>query len=59
MFFLFLPVDVTDPDEVTAAFATASEQGVIRAGVHCAGRGRPMRILTKDGKAADLAPFEA
>ncbi|MDI3418184.1 SDR family NAD(P)-dependent oxidoreductase [Streptomyces luteolus] len=55
----FVPVDVQDPDVVAAAFAAADEQGPIHAVVHCAGRGRPMRVLTKDGKAADPAPFEA
>ncbi|MFE7214178.1 SDR family NAD(P)-dependent oxidoreductase [Streptomyces sp. NPDC057611] len=55
----FVPTDVTSSDAVTAAFAAAREQGPIRAVVHCAGRGRPMRILTKDGKATDQAPFEA
>ncbi|MDI3389165.1 SDR family NAD(P)-dependent oxidoreductase [Streptomyces sp. B-S-A8] len=55
----FVPVDVTDPDEVDTAFAAAAEQGAVRAVVHCAGRGRPMRILTKDGEPADPAPFEA
>lgn len=55
----FVPADVTDSEAVAAAFAAACEQGPVRAVVHCAGRGRPMRILTKDGAAADLDPFES
>ncbi|MDI9948214.1 SDR family NAD(P)-dependent oxidoreductase [Rhodococcus sp. IEGM 1305] len=55
----FVPTDVTDGDAVAAAFAAAAERGPVRAVVHCAGRGRPMRVLTKDGKAADLEPFES
>ena len=55
----FVPTDVTDADAVAAAFAAAAERGPVRAVVHCAGRGKPMRILTKEGKAADLEPFES
>ncbi|GCE39168.1 3-hydroxyacyl-CoA dehydrogenase-like [Rhodococcus wratislaviensis] len=55
----FVPTDVTDGDAVAAAFAAAAERGAVRAVVHCAGRGRPMRVLTKDRKAADLEPFES
>ncbi|EHI45263.1 3-hydroxyacyl-CoA dehydrogenase [Rhodococcus opacus PD630] len=47
----FVPTDVTDGDAVAAAFTAAAERGPVRAVVHCAGRGRPMRVLTKDGKA--------
>lgn len=55
----FVAADVTDAESVRAAFAAASEQGPVRAVVHCAGRGRPMRVLDKAGKAADLDPFES
>ncbi|NMM83714.1 3-hydroxyacyl-CoA dehydrogenase [Rhodococcus sp. SRB_17] len=55
----FVATDVTDSEAVAAAFASAAERGPVRAVVHCAGRGRPMRILTKEGKAAPLEPFES
>lgn len=53
----FVAADVIDGDQVAAAFATAEEQGPVRAVVHCAGRGRPMRLLDKAGEAVDLEPF--
>ncbi|MEE2062316.1 SDR family NAD(P)-dependent oxidoreductase [Rhodococcus artemisiae] len=55
----FIPTDVTDSDAVSAAFAAAAERGPVRSVVHCAGRGRPMRILTKEGKATEIEPFES
>ncbi|MGW4355406.1 SDR family NAD(P)-dependent oxidoreductase [Nocardia sp. NPDC004582] len=55
----FVPADVTDESAVRAAFTAAAERGPVRAVVHCAGRGKPMRLLTKDGSAADLEPFES
>ena len=55
----FVPTDVTDSEAVEAAFAAAAERGPVRAVVHCAGRGKPMRILDKAGKATDLEPFES
>jgi len=54
----FHPADVTDEQSLAAALDFAAERGPIRALVHCAGRGRPMRILDKHGKATDLEPFE-
>lgn len=55
----FEAADVTDGDAVAAAFAAAGEQGPVRAVVHCAGRGQPMRLLDKSGSAVDLHPFES
>ncbi len=55
----FVPTDVTDSEAVEAAFTAAAERGPVRAVVHCAGRGKPMRILDKAGKATDLEPFES
>ena len=54
----FAAVDITDAHAVATAFAEAAEREAVRALVHCAGRGRPMRILDKAGKAADLDTFE-
>ncbi|QDQ95328.1 SDR family NAD(P)-dependent oxidoreductase [Rhodococcus sp. WB9] len=55
----FVAADVTDAENVAAAFTAAAEQGPLRAVIHCAGRGRPMRVLDKSGVAAELAPFES
>ncbi|MFC9552877.1 SDR family NAD(P)-dependent oxidoreductase [Rhodococcus sp. NPDC056960] len=55
----FVAADVTDAENVAAAFTAATEQGPLRAVIHCAGRGRPMRVLDKSGVAADLEPFES
>ncbi|WP_104107817.1 SDR family NAD(P)-dependent oxidoreductase [Nocardioides sp. 616] len=46
----YVGVDVTDPDQVAAAVATASASGVpLRTVVNCAGIGPSMRILGRKG----------
>ena len=54
----FAPADVTDPDAVAAAVATAADRAPLRAVVHCAGRGGTVRVLQKDGSPGDLELFE-
>lgn len=54
----FCPADVTDPDQVEAAFELAERRGSIRAVVHCAGRGGALRILDKDGNPGSLEHYE-
>ncbi|GAB3387190.1 SDR family NAD(P)-dependent oxidoreductase [Amycolatopsis echigonensis] len=55
----FVAGDVTDPDSFAAALDEAETQGEgLRGLVHCAGSGRKMRILDKDGKAGSLEDFE-
>jgi NAD(P)-dependent dehydrogenase (short-subunit alcohol dehydrogenase family) len=54
----FAPADVTDPDAVAAAVATAADGAPLRAVVHCAGRGGTVRVLQKDGSPGDLELFE-
>jgi NAD(P)-dependent dehydrogenase (short-subunit alcohol dehydrogenase family) len=54
----FAPADVTDPDAVAAAVATAAGRAPLRAVVHCAGRGGTVRVLQKDGSPGDLELFE-
>jgi NAD(P)-dependent dehydrogenase (short-subunit alcohol dehydrogenase family) len=54
----FAPADVTDPDAVAVAVATAADRAPLRAVVHCAGRGGPVRVLQKDGAPGDLELFE-
>jgi len=53
----YVAADVTDPEQVAAAVATASGAGVpLRAAVNCAGIGPSMRILGKKG-VHDLALY--
>lgn len=60
----FAPADVTDPEQFAAALDVAvgqsaeSSQAGLRGLVHCAGAGRKMRILEKDGSAGSLEDFE-
>lgn len=54
----FAPADVTDPEQFAAALDVADANGGLRGLVHCAGAGRRMRILDKDGKAGSLEDFE-
>ena len=55
----FAAADITSPDDMAAALDQAEVQGPIRGLVHCAGRGGPLRLLSRDGQPADLATFEA
>lgn len=54
----FAPADVTSPAEMSAAFATASHLAPLRAVVHCAGRGGPLRVVDKHGEPGALEHFE-
>lgn len=54
----FAPADVTDADQLAAALDIADARGGLRGLVHCAGAGRRMRILDKDGSAGSLEDFE-
>lgn len=54
----FAPADVTDEEQFAAALDVAHERGGLRGVVHCAGAGRKMRILDKNGKAGSLEDFE-
>ncbi len=54
----FAPADITDRDQFAAALDVADEQGGLRGLVHCAGAGRRMRILDKEGKAGSVEDFE-
>jgi NAD(P)-dependent dehydrogenase (short-subunit alcohol dehydrogenase family) len=55
----FVPADVTDADAVAAAVAVARGLAPLRALVHCAGRGGPVRVVEKDGSPGSMAEFEA
>lgn len=54
----FAPADITDQEQFAAALDVADDRGGLRALVHCAGAGRRMRILNKDGTAGSLDDFE-
>ena len=54
----YVPVDVTDAEQVAEAVATAANAGVpLRTAVNCAGVGTAGRILNKDGSVNDLATY--
>ena len=51
---IFTPGDVTSPDDVAAAVATAEEIGALRVLVHCAGVGDAVRLVDKRGDPGSL-----
>lgn len=56
---VFAAADVTDPDQVAEAVATAVARGPLRVLVHCAGRGSDrLRIVDRESEPSDLASFE-
>lgn len=54
----FAAADVTDEDQFAAALDVAAEGSGLRGVVHCAGAGRKLRILDKEGCAGSLEDFE-
>lgn len=54
----FVPADVTSEEQMLAVFAAASEMGPLRATVHCAGRGGPIRVVDKNGVPGSLEMYE-
>ncbi len=55
----FVPGDVVDEAQMTAVFEAAASAGPpLRAVVHCAGRGGPVRVLDKEGNPGSLARYE-
>lgn len=54
----FVAADVTDSEQFAAALDAAGERGPLRGLVHCAGAGRRLRVLDKDGEPASLEDFE-
>ena len=53
----FVAANITNTEEFSRAIAKAKELGELRALVHCAGIGGPLRILDKEGQPADLDKF--
>ena len=54
----FAAADVTDPEQVAAAVAQASEAGPLRVVVNCAGIAPPAKVLDREGNPSSLADFE-
>jgi NAD(P)-dependent dehydrogenase (short-subunit alcohol dehydrogenase family) len=54
----FVPADVTDAEQFAAALDAADERGGLRGLMHCAGGGRKVRLLDKDGNPGSLEDFE-
>ncbi|XVQ10074.1 SDR family NAD(P)-dependent oxidoreductase [Spirillospora sp. CA-255316] len=54
----FVAADVTDAGQFAAALDAADEFGGLRGLVHCAGAGRRLRLLDKDGEPGSLEDFE-
>ncbi|WP_039866123.1 SDR family NAD(P)-dependent oxidoreductase, partial [Gordonia terrae] len=50
----FAAADITDAEQFAAALDVADDRGGLRGLVHCAGAGRRMRILDKEGKAGSV-----
>ncbi len=55
----FVKADVCDPDEMANVFDEAVACGELRALVHCAGLGGPVRLVEKDGTPGSLEKFES
>ncbi|QFG21332.1 SDR family NAD(P)-dependent oxidoreductase [Actinomadura sp. WMMB 499] len=54
----FAAADVTDAERVAAAVRVATGLGELRALVHCAGRGGPVRVVEKDGAPGSMERFQ-
>ncbi len=54
----FVGADVTDEEQVRAAIAAVEETAPLRATVHCAGRGHPLRVLDREGQPGSLQAYE-
>ena len=54
----FVQADVTDTDQMNAVFDAAEVMGTLRAVVHCAGRGGPIRVVDRQGNPGSLEVYE-
>lgn len=54
---LYVKADVADAEQMTRAIEAAQEFGNLRALVHCAGIGGPVRLVEKDGSAGSLEKY--
>jgi NAD(P)-dependent dehydrogenase (short-subunit alcohol dehydrogenase family) len=53
----FVAADVTSEEQMTAAVEAAAERAPLRALVHCAGRGGPLRLLDHDDTPGSLERY--
>jgi NAD(P)-dependent dehydrogenase (short-subunit alcohol dehydrogenase family) len=53
----FVAADVRSEEEMAAVFDAAAEAGPLRAVVHCAGRGGPVRLVNRDGTPGSLQTY--
>ena len=53
----FVAADVRSAEDITAVMKAAAESGPLRAVVHCAGRGGPVRVVNKDGTPGSLDTY--
>jgi NAD(P)-dependent dehydrogenase (short-subunit alcohol dehydrogenase family) len=54
----FVAADVTDESQMAAVFDAAESLGTLRAVIHCAGRGGPLRVVDKKGVPGSLEEYE-
>ncbi len=54
----FVAADVSSGEQMAVVFDLARSLGPVRALVHCAGRGGPVRLLDREGQPGSLADFE-
>ena len=54
----FAAADVTNPEQFQAAVELAAGAGPLRAVVHCAGIGDPVRLVERDGSPGSLETYE-
>ncbi len=55
----FLKADVTDTDQMNAVYDAAEAIAPLRALIHCAGLGGPVRVVEKDGSPGSLEKYES
>ncbi|MGS1108137.1 SDR family NAD(P)-dependent oxidoreductase [Achromobacter anxifer] len=55
----FVKADVCSPEQMNAACDAAESLGALRALVHCAGLGGPVRLVEKDGSPGSLEKYES
>jgi NAD(P)-dependent dehydrogenase (short-subunit alcohol dehydrogenase family) len=54
---VFVPADVRSEEDMTAVVEQATARGPLRALVHCAGRGGPVRLVDRDGRPGSLETY--
>ncbi|WP_265923267.1 SDR family NAD(P)-dependent oxidoreductase [Cupriavidus nantongensis] len=55
----FVKADVTDTDQMNAVYDAAEAIAPLRALIHCAGLGGPVRVVEKDGSPGSLEKYES